>query len=101
MLFPFRPITAGLMNFTPLIYVDDWLIERKVELDNNKIKCRASLPSSATWFGARVRLGSHDELIKPLWIFAQENQLLDSKLTKVKKRLKDCRSGFLFLPEKF
>ncbi len=92
-------VEAGLNNFTNLIYVDDWLIERKVDLDNEEIKCRASIPDKATWFGARVRLGSNNELIKPIWIPLEEDQLLELKLIKVRKILNDCRSGFFFLPD--
>ncbi len=78
---------------------EDWLIERKVDLTINEIKCRASIPSNANWFGARVRLGSNNELIKPIWISVEADQVIDSKLTKIKKLLYDCRSGLLFLPE--
>tara|TARA_Y100001978_G_C23339243_1_gene266665 strand:+ start:79 stop:429 length:351 start_codon:yes stop_codon:yes gene_type:complete len=92
-------VNAGLNNFTNLVFVDDWLIERKVDLTNNQTKCRASIPSNANWFGARVRLGLNDELIKPLWISVKADQVNDSKLTKIKGLLEDCRSGFLFLPE--
>ena len=92
-------VKAGLNKFTTLIYVDEWLIERKVDLKKDKIRCRASLPSHATWFGARVRLGSNNELIKPIWITTQALQINESKLKKVKKSLDECRSGFLFLPK--
>ena len=95
----FTSVKAGLNNFTDLIFVEEWLIERKVDLTINEIKCRASIPSHATWFGARVRLGSHNELIKPIWISVNEDQLLDSKLAKVKDLLADCRAGLLFLPD--
>ena len=92
-------VLAGLDNFTDLIFVEEWLIERKVDLTLNETKCRASIPFHATWFGARVRLGDNNELIKPIWISVKEEQLLDSKLAKVKELLEDCRSGFLFLPD--
>ena len=92
-------VNAGLNNFTDLIFVEEWLIERKVDLTNNEIECRASIPSHANWFGARVRLGRNNELIKPIWISVNEEQFLDSKLSKVKEILDDCRSGLLFLPE--
>jgi len=82
-----------------LIFVEDWLIERKVDLTINKTKCRASIPSHANWFGARVRLGPKNELIKPIWISVKANQVLDSKLAKVRELLDACRSGLLFLPE--
>tara|TARA_B100000214_G_scaffold340427_1_gene286882 strand:+ start:374 stop:712 length:339 start_codon:yes stop_codon:yes gene_type:complete len=90
---------AGLNNFTNLIFVEDWLIERKIDLNDNVIKCRASIPSQATWFGARVRLGSNNELIKPLWITMEKDQLLDSKIAKVRDLLNDCRNRLLFIPE--
>ncbi len=91
-------VKAGLNNFTDLIFVEEWLIERKVNLINAETKCRASIPSHANWFGARIRLGPNDELIKPAWISVKDEQLLDSKLAKVKEVLDDCRSGLLFLP---
>ena len=94
-----RSASAGLNNFSALIYLDDWLIERKVDLDNNLVKCRASIPANSSWFGARTRLGSNNELIKPLWIPIKADQLHESKLAKVKEILDDCRTGLLFLPK--
>ena len=95
----FTTVQAGLNNFTDLIFVEEWLIERKVDLTNNETKCRASIPSQANWFGARIRLGPNNDLIKPIWISVKPDQLLDSKLDKVKELLHDCRSGLLFLPD--
>ena len=92
-------VNAGLNKFTNLIFVEDWLIERKVDLTINETKCRASIPSHANWFGARVRLGPNNELIKPIWISVKADQIIDSKLTKIKEILDNCRSGLLFLPE--
>ena len=94
----FTSVNAGLNSFTNLIFIEDWLIERKVDLTINEIKCRASIPSHANWFGARVRLGPNNELIKPIWISVKADQVIDSKLTKIKELLHDCRSGLLFLP---
>tara|TARA_B100000579_G_C22290721_1_gene602596 strand:+ start:172 stop:426 length:255 start_codon:yes stop_codon:yes gene_type:complete len=82
-----------------LIFFEEWLIERKVDLTLNESTCRASIPSHANWFGARVRLGLNDELIKPLWISVNADQLLESKLAKVKEMLADCRSGYLFISD--
>ena len=98
-IFSFTSVNAGLNSFTNLIFVEDWLIERKVDLTINETKCRASIPSHASWFGARVRLGPNDELIKPIWISVKTEQLLESKLAKIKEILSDCRSGLLFIPE--
>tara|TARA_Y100001968_G_scaffold284177_1_gene283367 strand:+ start:164 stop:418 length:255 start_codon:yes stop_codon:yes gene_type:complete len=82
-----------------LIFVEEWLIERKINLTINGTECRASIPSHANWFGARVRLGANDELIKPKWISLKSDQLLDSKLARIKRLLKECRSGILFSPD--
>ena len=99
MIFSFTSVSAGLNGFTNLIFVEEWLIERKIDLTSSEIECRASIPSNANWFGARVRLGADNELIKPIWISEKNNQLIDSKLDQVKKMLDYCRSGFLFLPD--
>ena len=99
LIFSSSSANAGLNNFTNLIFVEDWLIERKVDLTINQTKCRASIPSNANWFGARVRLGPNNELIIPIWILVKSDQVIDSKLTKVKELLETCRSGLLFLPE--
>ena len=99
LIFSFTSVNAGLNSFTNLIFVEDWLIERKVGLTINETKCRASIPSHANWFGARVRLGPNNELIKPIGISVKAEQVLDSKLIKIKKLLDHCRSSLLFLPE--
>ena len=82
-----------------MIFVEDWLIERKVDLEKNVIECRASIPAHANWFGARVRLGTDDELLQPLWISVNPKQVIDSKLTKIRGLLDACRSDLLFLPD--
>ena len=99
LIFSLSSVNAGLNGFTNLIFVEDWLIERKVDLITNETKCRASIPSQANWFGARVRLGPNNELIKPVWISVKAEQVIDSKLAKIKELLENCRSGLLFLPE--
>ena len=95
----FTAVEAGLNKFTNLIVFEEWLIERKVDLATNEVECRASIPTHASWFGARVRLGTKNELIQPIWISVKANQVLDSKLVKIRELLDDCRSGLLFLPE--
>ena len=99
MISSFRSVNAGIHGFTNLTFVDDWLIERKIDLSINKTKCRASIPSHANWFGARVRLGPNDELIKPIWISVRAEEIQDTKIATVRKLLQVCRSGILFLPE--
>ncbi len=98
LIFSFTPAIAGSNSFTNLIFFEDWLIERRVDLNIDETKCRASIPSHSSWFGERVRLGPNDELIKPIWISVKADQVIDSKLTKIKELLDDCRSGLLFLP---
>ena len=95
-----KSVKGGINKFTTLIFVEEWLIERKIDLRSNEVNCRASLPSNATWFGARIRLGPNDELIKPRGIQKKGEEFGEFRLTTVKKVLKDCRSGLLFLPEK-
>ena len=99
LVFSFTSVNAGLNSFTNLVFIDDWLIERKIDLTINETKWRASIPSHANWFGARVRLGPNNELIKPIWISVKADQIIDSKLIKIKEILDNCRSGLLFLPE--
>ena len=94
-----QSVNAGLNNFTDLIFFEEWLIERKFDLTNDEIICRASIPSHANWFGARVRLGPNNQLIKPLWISVKASQLDNSQLTKVKELLNDCRSGLILLSD--
>ena len=90
---------TGINKFTTLIFVEDWLIERKIDLRSNDVECRASLPRDGSWFGTRIRLGANGELIKPRWILIEEEKIGELRLTKVKRVLKDCRSGLIFLPE--
>ena len=99
LIFSFSSVNAGLNSFTNLIFLEDWLIERKFELTTNETKCRASIPSHANWFGARVRLGPNNELIKPIWISVKADQVIDSQLNKIRDLLDDCRSGLLFFSE--
>ncbi len=99
MISSFTSVNSGLNSFTNLIFVEDWLIERKVDLSINEIKCRASIPSHANWFGARVRIGPNNELIKPIWITVKAEQVSESKLARIKDILSYCRSGLFFLPE--
>ena len=82
-----------------MISVEEWLIERKVDLENNKIQCRASIPSNGTWFGTRIRIGTDKKLIKPDEINLKKNQLLDSKITRIQKYLDECSAGLLFIPK--
>ena len=100
-IFSTTSVNSGLNHFTDLIFFEEWLIERKVDLISDEIKCRASIPAQANWFGARIRLGNKNQLIKPIWIVVNEDQLLDSKLARVRKLLSECRSGLLFLPDDF
>ena len=90
---------AGINKFSKLIFVGDWLIERKILLSTEEVKCRASLPKGSMWFGDRIRLGSNDELIKPQGNSSKEEELSELWLNKLKRYLKDCRAGLIFIQE--
>ena len=96
----FKVGKAGINKFTTLIFVEGWLIERKIDLISNDVECRASLPRDGSWFDTRIRLGTNNELIQPRWIPLEEEKFSELILTKVKRTLKDCRSGLLFLPDR-
>ena len=90
---------AGLYNFTKLLNVEGWLIERKVFLENDKIICRASIPDHASWYGSRIRLNKDGELVIPYWISSDE-KTKESTLIKVRNSLMKCRKGiFNFLED--
>ena len=90
------PVKAGLNNYTPLFNVGDWLIERKLDLRNENLFCRASVPLHSSWFGSRIRLDLNDQLIVPSWI---ESKTYSSPrlLERVRNSLNKCRNDFLNL----
>ncbi len=56
---------AGLEKYTVIDEFENWVIERKFVPSEDKLFCRASMPSYGSWFSARVRLGDQNELLMP------------------------------------
>ena len=56
--------SALAQNFQTIDRVDGWLIERKLDSEQNHV-CRASVVGGGSWFSARVRLNRNDELVVP------------------------------------
>ncbi len=92
-------VNSGLNKFTFLDEVKGWTIERKLDHQNNEIKCRASIPLYGTWFSSRIRLNKDDQLVIPSQLKAAE-LTKETVLETVKNALNDCRKGLIYLPEK-
>ena len=88
-------VQAGLDKYSYMAKVEDWLIERKYDSLEEIILCRASIPKHGGWFGARIRLNKHDELIIPSELGKIEIPS-DSKMKNVIKVLSNCRSGLFY-----
>ncbi len=88
---------AGLNEFTELDYFENWSIERKVDLNNDLILCRASMPKHGAWFGARVRLDKDENIVIP-------DELSHYKLPKnypvsrLRRSLRKCRESLIYSP---
>ena len=46
-----------------------YIVSTKVDILNDSIKCRASVPNYYSWFGGRVRIGHLNKLIIPEYLF--------------------------------
>ncbi len=93
-----RPSEAGLGYYSNLISVKDWVIERKIDVNTNEVKCRASVVRYGSWFSARVRLDRNNNLILPLR-YSGISKPSDETLKEVKRSLKACEEGVFFLME--
>ncbi|WP_320668001.1 hypothetical protein [Prochlorococcus sp. MIT 1307] len=91
-----RGVQAGLDKFSFLDQVENWIIERKFNSSNETISCRASIPKNGTWFGARIRLDGNDQLLFPSEHLKKALSLKTIK--SVRKALKACRTGLIYLP---
>jgi len=90
-------VHAGLDEFTYLDKIDGWVIERRIDSNTNKVFCRASIPFDGNWFSVRTRLNQDGSLVIPSDLSHAE--LTSHKvITKVKAKLKTCRSGLIYLP---
>jgi hypothetical protein len=83
--------SALAQNFQTIDRVDGWLIERKVDREQNHV-CRASLPGGGSWFSARVRLDLNDALVVPKGLTTRNTASVDS----ARKALHLCRSSLLY-----
>ena len=83
--------SALAQNFQTIDRVDGWLIERRVDREQNHI-CRASLPGGGSWFSARVRLDLNDALVVPKGLTTRNTASVDS----ARKALHLCRSSLLY-----
>ena len=95
-----KSANAGLDSYTYLDKVENWTIERKVNSKDKSISCRASIPKNGTWFGARTRLNQSGEIVFPTQTVRKEIPSNETILS-IKKALKICRAGFIYLPELF
>ena len=83
--------SALAQNFQTIDRVNGWLIERKVDREQNHV-CRASLPGGGSWFSARVRLDLNDALVVPKGLTTPNTASVDS----ARKALHLCRSSLLY-----
>ena len=84
--------TAALaQRFQILDRVDGWLIERKLDSEQNQV-CRASVPGGGSWFSGRVHLDLNDALVVPEGLIAPNKASLNS----AREALRLCRSSLLY-----
>ena len=83
--------SALAQNFQTIDRIDGWLIERKLDSEQNHV-CRASLPGGGSWFSARVRLDLNDALVVPKGLTTPNTTSVDS----ARKALHLCRSSLLY-----
>ncbi len=83
--------SAIAQSFQTLDRVDGWLIERKLDREQNHV-CRASVPGGGAWFSARVRLDLNDEVVVPQGLSKPSNASVDS----AREALRLCRSSLLY-----
>ena len=78
-------------SFQTIDRVDGWLIERKLDSEQNQI-CRASIPGGGSWFSARVRLDFNEVLVVPTGLITPSKALVDA----AREVLRLCRSSLLY-----
>ena len=83
--------SAIAQSFQTLDRVDGWLIERKLDREQNHV-CRASVPGGGSWFSARVRLDSNDAIVIPKGLTKPSKASADS----AREALRLCRSSLLY-----
>ncbi len=83
--------SAIAQSFQTLDRVDGWLIERKLDREQNHV-CRASVPGGGSWFSARVRLDLNDEVVVPKGLSKPSKASVNS----AREALRLCRSSLLY-----
>ena len=94
-IFPCNFSRAGLDQYTRIDIIDNWIIERKIDPSTGGISCRASMRGYGTWFGARIRLNSANELLVPEEL--SQKQLPDKQtLENIIKAVERCRESLIY-----
>ncbi|MDA9149060.1 hypothetical protein N9N71_00820 [Synechococcus sp. AH-229-G18] len=83
--------SALAQNFQTIDRVDGWLIERKLDSEQNHV-CRASVVGGGSWFSARVRLNRNDELVVPNGLIPPN----EASVASASEALRLCRSSLLY-----
>jgi hypothetical protein len=83
--------SALAQNFQTIDRIDGWLIERKLDSEQNHV-CRASVVGGGSWFSARVRLDRNDVLVVPNGLTSPNEESLAS----AREALRLCRSSLLY-----
>ena len=86
------PVASALTAFQPLDRVEGWLIERRLDENQDPI-CRASMPGPGTWFSARVHLDADDVMVVPAGLRRPD----ETRLEAVRDALQRCRASVLYL----
>ena len=86
------PVASALTAFQPLDRVEGWLIERRLDENQDPI-CRASVPGPGTWFSARVHLDADDVIVVPTGLQRPDEAMLEA----VRDSLRRCRASVLYL----
>ena len=86
------PVASASTAFQPLDRVEDWLIERRLD-DNQDSICRASVPGPGTWFSAGVHLDADDVMVVPAGLHRPD----ETGLEAVRDALRRCRANVLYL----
>ena len=86
------PVASGSTSFQPLDRVEGWLIERRLDANQDPI-CRASVAGPGTWFSARVHLDADDVMVVPAGLRRPD----ETRLEDVRDALRRCRASVLYL----
>ena len=86
------PVASALTAFQPLDRVEGWLIERRLDANQDPI-CRASLPGPGTCFSARVHLDADEVMVVPAGLLRPD----ETRLEAVRDALQRCRASVLYL----